>query len=138
MRGATVADCDGLIGLNETEVSERLGPPLTRRTVGGDLWLVFHPPGVTIRARCRADAAPLPRVASWTASFEAGYETLAEAAGAVGLWPTVAPDEPVAEFSLPLIRRPLPVHDGTCSFTATVRGGRITQVSVFDESPDWL
>jgi hypothetical protein len=24
------------------------------------------------------------------------------------------------------------------SMTATVRNGRITQVSVFDESPDWL
>jgi hypothetical protein len=128
----------GLIGRDEAEISSRLGPPLTRRAVGDDLWLVFSSPALQLRVRCRPGTDGPPRVASWTATFEAGCPTLAEAAAAVGLWPAVAPDVAAVDVTAPLLRRPLPRPDGRVhSFTATVRYGQITQVSVFDETPDW-
>jgi hypothetical protein len=112
---------------------------MTRRAVGESLWLVFDRSDLRIRVLCRSDPEDLPRVASWTATFAAARSSLADAAGAVGLWPSVAPDEAAADVSVPLIRRPLPVSGGRVhSFTATIRSGRITGVSVFDEPPDWV
>jgi hypothetical protein len=94
-----------------------------------------------LRIRCapNGDGRTL-RVASWTASFETGFETLCGAARSVGLWPVAAPDESADCVQTPLVRRPLPCPaTGTVySFTATVRYGLFTRVSVFDEEPDWL
>ncbi len=136
-----MADCTGLLGLDEGELSARLGPATARRAAGGDLWLVFASRGLSLRVRCAARApGERPRVSSWTASFEPGHDSLAAAARAVGLWPLAAPDQEARSVSAPLIRRPLPcpATGEVYSMTATVRHGRITQVSVFDESPDWL
>lgn len=137
-----MADCTGLLGLDEDDLLSRLGPATARRdAAGGDLWLVFASRGFSLRVRC-APRAPgeRPRVASWTASFERGYASLADAARAVGLWPLAAPDEEARSVAAPLVRRPLPcpATGEVYSMTATVRQGRFTQVSVFDESPDWL
>jgi hypothetical protein len=65
---------------------------------------------------------------------------LSEAAAAVGLWPAAGPEEEAADLVVPLVRRPLacPASGTTHSLTATVRQGRFTAVSVFDEAPDWL
>lgn len=97
------------------------------------------------------------RVASWTATFPEGRRTLRSAAEPLGLWPACAPDVAAAEVDAPLIRRELPAPspsspsssaseqggakggrgEATRTLTATVRGGRITALTVFDEPPDW-
>ena len=135
------SDCAGLIALSESEVEARLGTPGKRRVVGGDTWLVYDSPELQLRLRCsRAGEAPMPRVASWTATFRAGHVSLADAARAVGLWPMVAPDEQAHQVPAPLVRRalPCPTRRTVYSFTAGVRQGRFTTASVFDEEPDWL
>jgi hypothetical protein len=130
--------CDRLIGLTDAELTGRFGQPVTRRFAGGDLWLVFRSSDLVLRVRCSGEAPA--RAASWTAIFAAGHESLREAAQAVGLWPAAAPDQAADSAGAPLIRRPLPCPgpEGVHSLTATVRHGRITQISVFDEPPDWL
>lgn len=134
-------DCAGLIHLSEGELESRLGEPATRRRVGSDTWLIFSAEGLDVRVRCEpADDGSTSRVASWTASFKPGYDTLAQAARAVGLWPIAAPDLPADQVYEPLVRRPLPcpVRGTVYSLTALVRGGCFAQLSVFDEAPDWL
>ena len=130
--------CDGLIGLREDELVRRLGEPGTRRIIGSNAWFVFPAPDVTLRVRC--SGGPTSRVASWTATFAAGHARLRDAARALGLWPAAAPDEDANSVDAPLVRRPLPVSgsDSVHSLTATIRDGVITQISVFDEPPDWL
>lgn len=133
-----MASCDGLVGLPEEDLIQRLGPPAARRGVGSETWLVFRSKPMMLRIRL-AGTDP-PRVASWTASFEAGFQHLSEAAGAAGLWPAAAPEEDAARVAEPLVRRPLPCPDSdrVYSFTATVRHGLFTALSVFDEAPDWI
>jgi hypothetical protein len=130
--------CDGLIDLSEDELVRRLGEPAARKTAGGDVWLVFRSPAVDLRVRCEGEDAS--RVVSWTATFSRGHRTLREAAADLGLWPAAAPDEKAEADGVPLIRRSLacPGTDRKYSLTATVRGGSITQISVFNEPPDWL
>ncbi|TDI92903.1 MAG: hypothetical protein E2O75_02535 [Chloroflexi bacterium] len=134
-----MVDCVGLIGFTELQLRQHLGPAVSRREIGGDTWLVFRTSDVMLRIRCR-DAGDGSRCASWTASFGEGFDTLAEAASAVGLWPAAKPDEIAGEVTTPLIRRPLPCLEQSlvCSLTATVRDGRFTKIAVFDEAPDWL
>ena len=133
-----MASCDGLLGLTEQEVVRRLGEPSARREIDLDRWLVFRSNEMSLRIRL-AGTDP-PRVASWTASLATGYRHLSEAAGAVGLWPAAAPDEEASRVATPLVRRLLPCAetDRVYSFTATVRSGLFTAVSVFDEAPDWI
>jgi len=133
-----MSSCAGLVGLTEAELLRRLGSPLARRQGGDDLWLVFRSAEMNLRVRLAGPGEPLTR--SWTASFEVGHERLSEAARAVGLWPAAAPDEEAAAVDLPLVRRPLPCPDSdrVHSMTATIRDGRFTAVSVFDEPPDWV
>jgi len=133
-----LASCDGLIGLPEHELVRCFGEPTARRTTGGDTWLVFGSADLALRVRCTG--LDPSRVVSWTATFESGHRLLSDAARAVGLWPAAQPEEYAATVTVPLIRRPIPCADSGSvhSLTATVRGGRITQVSMFDEPPDWL
>lgn len=136
-----MGDCAGLIGLCEAELTSRLGEPVTRRTVGPDAWLIFDSTDLQLRVRCAPNGDGLTlRVASWTASFEIGFDTLGAAARSVGLWPIAAPDESADCVAMPLIRRPIPcpARGAVYSLTATIRHGRFTRVSVFDEEPDWL
>ena len=140
-RPLRASDCAGLIALSEPDVEARLGTPGTRKVIGGDTWLVYDSPELQLRIRCsRAGQDSAPRVASWTATFRAGHASLADAARAVGLWPMVAPDEQARQLPVPLVRRalPCPTRRTVYSFTAAVRQGRFTTVSVFDEEPDWL
>jgi hypothetical protein len=137
----TREDCAGLIHLREDDLEARLGKPATRRRVGSDTWLIFSSNGLDLRVRCEpTDDGRSSRVASWTASFQPGYDTLAEAAQAVGLWPIAAPDVPADQVGEPMVRRPVPcpVRGTVYSLTAVVRDARFTQLSVFDEEPDWL
>ena len=60
-----MASCDGLVGLSEEELIQRLGQPTARRDVGSDTWAVFQSKPMMIRIRL-AGADPR-RVASWTA-----------------------------------------------------------------------
>ncbi|MFO7587601.1 MAG: hypothetical protein R6X22_05955 [Gemmatimonadota bacterium] len=136
-----MADCIGLLGLDEDELGSRLGEATSRRAAAGDVWLVYVSDRLSLRVRCaRRAPGERPRVASWTASFARGHETLSDAARSVGLWPLAAPDQEARTVRAPLIRRPLPcpASGDVLSLTATVRNGRITQISVFDEPPDWI
>lgn len=135
-------DCRGLVGLDEVALIERFGPAASRRTGSRESWLVFEGPALALRARLARPAArhEVPRLASWTATFTDGFETLSGATGAVGLWPDAAPDASAAELEVPLVRRALAAPGGLAihSLTATVRGGQFIAVSVFDEAPEWL
>ena len=130
--------CAGLIGLTDAELSRRLGEPTVRRALGDDTWLIFESAALGLRVRCVGKEPA--RVASWTATFKIGHSRLQEAAEALGLWPVASPDEEASASVAPLIRRPLPCPDSgrIHSLTATVRGGRITAMSAFDEPPDWI
>ncbi len=146
---------------------ERLGPPGLERWTGPDRWLLYERDGIRLRIRCgpwasaaggrdttaRAAMARSPaaaaedpdataesadaRVASWTASFPAGEASLRAAAERLGVWPDCAPDASPAQRR-GLLRRPLPDgRGGLHSLTATVRGGRVVQLTAFDERPEW-
>ena len=116
-----------------------LGEPETRQVTGVEEWLVFRASGCTLRLRCVASDGELPRVASWSVSYEKGPATLREAAEPLGLWPACAPDEVVARSELPLIRRAVGAPGATQrSCTAGVCDGRIRWLALFDEEPDWL
>lgn len=129
----------GLVGLPAREAVARLGPPETDRRVGSDRWLVFRSGDTRLRVRCRREAAPgeeRDRVASWTASFGGGRETLRGAAEPLGLWPAAAPDARPGEG--PLLRRCLRSPSGVVrSLTAEGRGGRIERLTVWEELPEW-
>ncbi len=133
-----MASCDGLVGLTEDDLTRRFGEPTSRRVLGHDTWVVFASEEMSLRIRLAG--SPVPRVASWTATFEIGFRQLSDAARTVGLWPAAGPEEDASGITLPLVRRPLPCPDSdrVYSLTATVRHGRFKALSVFDEAPDWL
>jgi hypothetical protein len=116
-----------------------LGEPEARQVTGGEEWLVYRAAGCTLRVRCAVPEGEVPRVASWSVSFEEGPATLREAAEPLGLWPACAPDEEAVRSDLPLIRRAVGSPGGTLrSCTAGTRDGRIRWLALFDEEPDWL
>lgn len=131
-------DCPALIGLTEADLTRRFGEPTARRARGRELWLVYETRSLRLRIRCSDGDAH--RVASWTASFPTGHSTLRAAARVLSLWPAAGPDEVAGASGAPLIRRALacPACAEAHSLTATVRSGRIMQLSVFDEPPEWL
>lgn len=140
----------GLLAEPPERVIERLGRPRLERRTGPDRWLLYERDGIRLRIRCGPGASPVARdpdaagespdarVASWTASFPGGEAGLRAAAERVGLWPDCAPDaSPTGGHGL--LRRPLPDgRGGLHSLTATVRGGRVVQLTAFDEPPEWL
>lgn len=130
-----------LLGADEETLVEHLGPPVARRVAGAHLWLLFETPAGQARVRCRTAAGSGAVAASWSLSLAEPAGTLRQAVAPLGLWPAAAPDEDAATLRRPLVRRPLPVAGSAPgslhSLTATVRSGRFTQVSVFDEPPDW-
>ncbi|MFW6084793.1 MAG: hypothetical protein ACODAA_06225 [Gemmatimonadota bacterium] len=134
-------DWSDLTGRSEEELSERLGSAVSRTMAAGELWLIHRTPHGRLRLRC---SRPSPgagwRVASWTLELRTGHETLRGATEAIGLWPAAAPDAVASALDVPLARRPLRSdRDGVVhSLTATIRDGRFTRISVFDEAPDWL
>jgi hypothetical protein len=130
-----------LIGSGEPELETRFGNPTARRVADGDVWLVFETESGRLRIRCRRPSGGTPRVASWTLCLGAPADTLAAAAGRIGLWPDAEPDAAAVDVTEPLVRRALTPPGGASaghSLTATVRGGRFTHISVFDEPPDWV
>ena len=134
-------DCSELVGLTEAELSDRLGSPQARTESAGEIWLIHDTSPGRLRLRLsRADPESEARVASWTLNLPEGRDTLRHATEALGLWPAAAPDVAAADVGLPLARRPLPTPGGERlhSLTASIRQGRFTRISVFDEAPDWL
>lgn len=79
-------------------------------------------------------------MASWTASLGTPAATLRAAAEPLGLWPACAPDASADTVREPLVRRAVrdPVAGATRSLTASVRAGRVTTLTLFDEPPEWL
>jgi hypothetical protein len=130
-----------LIGSGESELETRFGSPTARRVADGEVWLVFATELGRLRVRCRRASGGTPGAASWSLCFAAPADTLSAAAGRIGLWPAAAPDAAAADVTEPLVRRALTPHEGASgehSLTATIRGGRFTHISVFDEPPDWV
>lgn len=131
----------GLVGSSPEEVRRSLGEPAVDRAVGRERWLVYRTEGITLRVRCRPGSGQGDggRVASWTATFSRGRRSLREAAEALGLWPACAPDGDAgtARGGLLLRALPSPSGDAVRSLTATVRGGLVRQLTVFDEPPEW-
>jgi hypothetical protein len=120
-------------------VLAELGEPAARQVTGVEEWLVFRASGCTLRLRCVASDGEVPRVASWSVSYQEGPATLREAAEPLGLWPACAPDEVAVRSELPLIRRAIRAPGAPPrSCTAAIRGGRIRRLALFDEEPDWL
>lgn len=125
----------GLVGAGAAEATRRLGEPATDRRTADARWLRWQGEGWSLRARLGAGG----RVASWTLALADGAESLREATETVGLWPACAPDAPARSAEAPLLRRRLADASGgpDLSLTASVRGGRIVALTVFDESPEW-
>lgn len=124
-----------LLGAPVETAFERYGRAAADRRAGEDRWLRFRGPGWDLRLRARPgrDGGPA-LVRSWTAAFERGFDTLAEARCALGLPPT----ESCAGTAAADLRQPLHDEAGRVhSMTAALRDGRIRAVSGFDEPPDW-
>ncbi len=123
-----------MIGEPASRLPAWLGRPRTERRTGDDRWLLFSAAGLEVRARCdRSD-----RVATVTVSYPDGRATLRAAAEPLGLWPACEPDAVAAGLKVPLLRRVVRGRAGrSLSMTASVRAGRITRVTLFDEAPDW-
>ena len=130
-----------LIGSGEAELEAHFGTPTARRASEDELWLVFETALGRLRLRCRRPSGGMTGAASWTLCLSEPADTLAAAAGRVGLWPAAAPDAAAADVAEPLVRRVLTPPEGASglhSLTATIRDGRFTHLSVFDEPPDWV
>jgi hypothetical protein len=128
------------VGVPASEVEVALGDPEARRTTGSDRWLVFRAPGVRLRVRCAGSSDEAAVVASWSLTFESGFQSLREATEPFGLWPACAPDETASTPGGGLIRRAITrgSSDARLTLTATVRGNAIQKLDLFDEEPDWL
>ena len=125
-----------LIGMAVEELCDALGPPKVEHRQGDDTWLVFRTPDFDLRVRCAGQPDPVAR--SCTATLTEPAATLAEATGRLGLWPASQPDETASKVDAPLVRRALTGSAGELlSLTATVRAGHFSQVTVFDEEPEW-
>ena len=135
-----------LTGARAENLASRLGEPATVRASESGEWHVYDLDAGSLRLRLTPvgseDGEAGARVAGWTLSLPEPADTLRGAVEPLGLWPDAAPDERASEVRMPLIRRPLPADRPRAAavhtLTATVRYGVITQVSVFDEAPDWL
>ncbi|UCG75081.1 MAG: hypothetical protein JSV95_10070 [Gemmatimonadota bacterium] len=116
-----------------------LGEPAARRRVGESLWLVFDAPDGILRVRGRVGSRGAT-VASWSLTFRNGPVTLRAATEPLGLWPACGPEAAEGGDDEPLLLRAVPGggDGGLCSFTASIRGGRIRTVALFDEPPEWL
>jgi len=125
-----------VIGMGLDELRAELGAPEAEHRQDDDTWLIFRSPSLVLRVRC--SGAPEPVAGSCTATFTVPSATLEEAAKPLGLWPACEPDEAADAVGTPLLRRGLTGPGGELlSMTATVRNGGFTQVTVFDEEPDW-
>jgi hypothetical protein len=133
-----------LTGAAPGEVTAWLGAPAAARDIGGDAWQVYELEQGSLRLRWTPAGGGVAeaRIASWTLTLAEPASSLREATEPLGLWPAAAPDATAGEVRTPLVRRSLPAgRPGSGplqTLTATVRYGAFTQVSVFDEAPDWL
>ena len=132
-----------LTGASVDELHERFGEARTVRNVSGAEWRIYELAAGSLRLRVipAADPAARGRVASWTLTLAEPADTLRLATEPLGLWPAAGPDVVAADVAQPLVRRALEVSGAVGraehTLTATVRYGRITQISAFDEAPDW-
>lgn len=126
-----------LIGMPTEELRRELGPPAVEHGQSDDQWMIFETPAAALRIRCRGSSHPV--AASCTATLYTPVATLAEATGALGLWPACEPDVQATAVDAPAVRRAVSGPGGQAySLMATVRAGRFTGVTVFDEEPEWL
>lgn len=135
---------DALIGRSVELLRARLGMETTSREAGGGRWLVYERPDVHLRVRVApVERAPgngtapgVQRIASWTATFRRPPGSTEELASRLGI--PVAGLAPAAPGA-PLLRAPLPDPETGALHSLTVlrRGGRLVQVTAFDEPPDW-
>ena len=133
LRGGAAPHVRDLLGQSVDAALERYGRAAANRRTGDDRWLRFEAPNWTLRLRARRDRPGGPAlVRSWTVAFEGGFDTVAEALGALGL---PVPEPPSGTED---IRRPLRDGAGRVhSLTLSVRHGRIHAATGFDEPPEW-
>lgn len=133
-------DLSKLVGADEADLEERLGPPEARREVGRECWLVYRRRGLSLRVRCAPGGPAAGRtVRSWSATYDEARATLRQATEPLGLWPACGPDRRAADLDAPLARRGLPGASGGSerSVTAVVGPDGFRRVAVFDEPPEW-
>ena len=125
-----------VIGIGLDELRAKLGVPDVEQRQNDGIWLIFRLPSFDLRVVCTGDEPPI--VSSCSASLRIPRATLAGATESLGLWPASRPDEAAETVVAPLVRRSLSdQRGGFLSMTATVRNGSFTQVTVFDEEPEW-
>ncbi len=111
------------------------------RRAAGDRWLVYDLADARLRIRLAPDRGHHPdaeRVASWTLTFYRDGPLPTEVAASLGLCLQAELEATPSDSSL--LRCPLP--SGTSgdvhSLTARVANGRLTELTAFDEPPEWL
>jgi len=125
-----------VIGMRLDELCAELGSPDVQHRQASGVWLIFRLEACDLRIVCTGDGSPV--ASSCTASLRNPGPTLSEATVSLGIWPDCQPDERADAVLEPLVRRSLSdPSGGVLSMTATVRNGLFTQVTVFDEEPDW-
>ena len=125
-----------VIGKGVDELCAELGSPDVEHRQASGVWLIFRLESCDLRIVCTGDGSPV--ASSCTASLRNPGPTLSEATVSLGIWPDCQPDARADAVAEPLVRRSLSdPRGGVLSMTATVRNGRFTQVTVFDEEPDW-
>ena len=138
-RGGAAPNVRDLIGQPVEAAFERYGRATVNRRTGDDRWLRFEAPGWALRLRASPEPpGDLERpgdptlVRSWTAVFERGFDSVAEALSALGL-PPPDPSVEAGELRMPLRDGAGRVH----SLTLSLRQGRIHAATGFDEPPEW-
>lgn len=130
-----------LIGRPLNAVRSRLGPATVEKRLAEERWLVYDLPDARLRIRLGRDRRPgadSERVASWTMTFRRDGPRPGEVTKLLGL--RVEDGFEPLPSDRGLLRCPItdPVSGDLHSLTARVRGGRLVELTAFDEAPDWL
>jgi hypothetical protein len=131
-----------LIGQPLAAVRVRFGEPSVDRSVAGDRWLIYERSDTRLRIRLVGDGgggarAREERVASWTLTYSTPELLPEEAARSLGLDLT-GDLQLVGDSELKRCAFADPVSGGVHSLTATTVGGRLRELTAFDEPPEWL
>lgn len=133
-------DLDGLLGVREEAVRDRLGEPAVDRRIGPERWLVYERADLTLQLRLEGGVVAAPSlVRSWTVTFATARDSLEDACDAVGVTPAAGDSLDAFPAAPGMLRRPLPdaATGRVYSLTARARAGRIRSLTAFDEPPDW-
>jgi hypothetical protein len=128
-----------LLGQPLAGVRVRFGEPSVDRTVAGDRWLIYEHRDARLRIRLVSDGAGAreERVASWTLTYRTPWLRPEEAARSLRL--NLTGDlRLVGDSELRRCALADPVSGQVHSLTATTVGGRLRELTAFDEPPEWV